>query len=255
MRVLAMLLLTVSPALAAVKTRTIEYDVAGTKCKGLLAWDDAKTGKQPGVVVFHEWWGLNDYAKKRAEMLAKEGYVAFCADMFGNGKIADHPDDAKKFAGEVRASAATWLARAEAAHKTLVAQPEVDAAKVGAIGYCFGGTTALTLALSGADVKATAVFHAGLPVITPEQAKKVKGKLLICHGAADEFIPMDACTKFLKAFDDANNKCYEFIAYPGATHSFTVEGVEKKMKDLKYDAEADRKSWTSMLKLFKENLK
>lgn len=248
-------ILAASTGRGAVQTKTIEYDAAGVKCKGVLMWDDTVKEKRPGVLVIHEWWGLNDYAKKRTEMLAKEGYVAFAADLYGDGMIAQHPEDAKKFMMAVRENEKTWLARAEAAYKALEAQPQVDASKIGAIGYCFGGTTALILAMSGADVKCTVTFHAGMPSASAEQAKKVSGKVVICHGAADDFVTMDSVKGYLKAFDDAGNKNYELKTYAGATHSFTVEGIEKKMPMLKYDAEGDKQSWEAMLKVFKETLK
>ncbi|CAN5354331.1 dienelactone hydrolase family protein [soil metagenome] len=254
MRTLGLLMLTAMTTQAAVKSKVIEYDAGGTKSKGVLFWDDSVKGKLPGVIVFHEWWGLNDYAKKRAEMLAKEGYVAFCADMYGDGKTTDHPDDAGKFAGEVRKNADVWLKRAQAALAEIKKQPQVDDGKISAIGYCFGGTTAMQLFFNGADLKSVIVFHAGLPTITDEQAKKATGKLLICHGAADTFIPETVVKPFKEKLDKAGTK-YEFVAYPGATHSFTVEGVEKKMPVLKYDADADKKSWESMLKLLKETSK
>lgn len=254
MRTIMGLLMTATLAQAEVKSKTIDYDTGGAKCKGLLVWDDAAKEKRPGVLVFHEWWGLNDYAKKRAEMLAKEGYVTFCADLYGDGKTTEHPEDAKKFMTGLSENQERWLGRAEAALKAFAAQPEVDATKVAAIGYCFGGATALVLGMSGADLKAVAMFHAGFPPVSPERAKALKARLLVCHGGADAFIPEDKVTAFRKVLDEAKAN-YEFITYPGVTHSFTVEGVEKKMPMLKYDADADKKSWESMLKLFKETLK
>jgi dienelactone hydrolase len=170
--------------------------------------------------------------------------------MYGDGKTTEHPADAGKFAGEVRKNADTWLGRAKAAMTTLQAQPNVDKANISAIGYCFGGTTAMELLFSGADVKSVVVFHAGLPAMTDAKAKMAKGKLLVCHGAADSFIPDDKVKEFRQVLDKAGSK-YDFISYPGATHSFTVEGVEKKMPMLKYDADADKKSWESMLKWLK----
>lgn len=246
-------LLSAAAAQAAVKTKVIEYDSAGTKAKGFLAYDDAATGKKPGVVVFHEWWGLDGYAKMRAEKLAELGYVAFCADLYGDGKTTEHPEEAGKFAGEVRKNQEQWLARGKAAVAELKKQPQVDGDKVAAIGYCFGGTTALVLAFAGEDLKAVAAFHAMPPGVTESQAKASKAKILVCHGGADTFIPETAVNKFKETLDKAGTK-YEFISYPGVTHSFTVKGVEKKMPVLKYDEDADKKSWESMKALFKETL-
>ena len=147
---------------AAVITKTVEYEFDGVKLKGFVAYDDAATEKRPGVLVVHEWWGLNDYAKERCKKLADLGYVAFAPDMYGEGKTVNHPDDARKMSGMVRENAKVWRGRAEAGLKQLKAQPHVDADKLAAIGYCFGGSTALQLAYSGADLKAVATFHAAL---------------------------------------------------------------------------------------------
>jgi len=238
---------------AAVKTKVVEYEYDGTKLVGFLAYDDAAPGKQPGVVVFHEWWGLNDYAKKRAEMLAERGYVAFCADLYGDGKVTEHPMEAGKFAGAVRANIKTWLGRGEAAVKTLRAQPQVDPTKVAAIGYCFGGSTALQLALAGDDLAAVAAFHAGLPPVTEEKAKHVKAKILLCQGGSDANIPEEANKKFADTLKASGAKI-DLEIFPGATHSFTVPGIEKKVPMFKYDEAADKKSWEQMLALFKDTL-
>src|SRR5262249_51257761 len=141
---------------AAVQTKVIEYEADGAKLKGFLAYDDAATGKRPGVLVFPEWWGLNDYAKNRAKQLAELGYVASAVDLYGDGKVSDiaHPEDAQKMAMALRSNLKTWRGRADAALKQLTSQSNVDTAKIGAIGYCLGGSTALQLAYSGADLKA-----------------------------------------------------------------------------------------------------
>ena len=247
---LAAVLMLTSLASAAVKTEVVEYEFEGTKMKGLLAYDDAKTGKRPGVMVVHEWWGLNDYAKKRAEMLAEMGYVAFAADMYGNGQMTEHPADASKMAGEVRKNVKTWLGRGNAGLDVLKKNDKVDSNQLAVIGYCFGGSTALQVALSGGDVKAVVSFHGAWPVPTAEQAKSAKARILVCHGADDAFIPAATIEKFRKALDDAGVK-YQFEAYPGAVHSFTVKDIEKKGVDgLKYNEAADKKSWEQMKKLF-----
>ena len=141
-------------AQAAVVTKTVEYEHDGTKLKGFLAYDDASKEKRPGVLVVHEWWGLDEYAKNRCKQLAELGYVAFAPDMYGGGKVVDHPDDARKMAGMVRQNVKTWRGRAEAGLNQLKSQPNVDAGKLAAIGYCFGGSTALQLAAAGAAAAA-----------------------------------------------------------------------------------------------------
>jgi dienelactone hydrolase len=241
---------------AAVQTKAIDYEHDGVKLKGFLAYDDAAKDKQPGVLVFPEWWGLNDYAKSRAKQLAEMGYFAFAADLYGEGKVIDvaHPEDAKKMAEALRMNVATWRGRATAALKLLTSQPNVDAGKVGAIGYCLGGSTALQLAFSGADIKAVSTFHAALPAPTAEEAKAVKARILINHGAADAFIPEKAVTAFKSALDAGGVK-YTFQSFPGVVHSFTVPDADKANNPgMKYDKAADEKSWQAMKDLFKETL-
>lgn len=243
-------------ATAAVVTKTIEYEFDGTKLKGFLAYDDAVKEKRPGVVVFPEWWGLNDYAKSRAKQLAELGYVAFAADLYGDGKVIDtaHPEDAGKMAASLRMNQKTWRGRADAALKQLTGQPNVDASKVAAIGYCLGGSTALQLAYSGADLKAVATFHAALPTPTAADAKAIKAKILVCHGAADKFIPEKAISDFKAGLKTAEVPL-DFVAYDGVVHSFTAPEADKVGNPgMKYDKKADEDSWKRMKDLFKETL-
>lgn len=240
---------------AAVQTKVVKYNHGSQECVGFLAWDDAQDSKRPGVLVVHEWWGLNDYAKDRAKKLAELGYVAFCADMYGDGKVVDHPNDAGTMAKKVRDNVDDWRKRAQDALKTLAAQPQVDGSKLAAIGYCFGGSTCLQLAYTGADLKAVATFHAALPAPSAEEAKKIHPEILVCHGADDKFIPDDAIKAFRSKLDDAKVD-YEFIAYPGAVHSFTVPDAGKhNVPGLQYQKAADEDSWKKMQELFKKTLK
>jgi dienelactone hydrolase len=253
---IALAIVTLSAGLspAAVVTKTIDYVYDGTKLKGFLAYDDATNEKRPGVLVVHEWWGLNDYAKERCKKLAELGYVAFAVDMYGDGMTTTHPEDAGKMATAVRTNLKTWRGRAEAGLKQLTSQPNVDASKIAAIGYCFGGSTALELAYSGADLKAVATFHSALPTPTPEEAKAIKAKLLICNGADDTFVPEKSILDFKSALDKTGVK-YTFENFPGAVHSFTVASADKEgLKGMKYDKSADEKSWQMMRELFKETL-
>jgi dienelactone hydrolase len=211
-------------------------------------------GPRPGVLVVHEWWGLNDYARGRAEQLAKLGYIAFAADMYGEGKTAAHPKEAGEMASKVRANVQDWRKRAAEALEVLKSQPQCDPTKLAAIGYCFGGSTALQLAYSGADLKAVATFHAALPAPTEAEAKRIKATLLICNGADDSFIPAAAIKAFREALDKANVK-YEFVSYPGARHSFTVADADKHGNPgMKYDKAADEDSWKRMLALLADKL-
>jgi dienelactone hydrolase len=239
-------------ARAAVKTRNVTYDYEGTTLKGFLAWDDATEGKRPGVLVVHEWWGLNAYARSRARQLAKLGYVAFACDMYGEGKTTEHPKEAGAMAGEVRKNLKTWQGRALAGLKILQDNEHVDARRLAAIGYCFGGSTALELAYRGADLKAVVTFHAALPVADAEQAKAIKAKIMVCHGAADKFIPEATAQKFRAALEDAKVD-YQMIYFGGAVHSFSVPGADKhNIPGIAYNAEADHRSWRYMRDLFHE---
>jgi dienelactone hydrolase len=233
-----------------VQSKTIKYKHGDLECRGYLAWDDAVSGPRPGILVVHEWWGLDDYARSRADQLAKLGYIAFAADMYGEGKVAAHPEDAGKMANQVRANVEDWRKRAAEALEVLKSQPQCDKSKLGVIGYCFGGSTALQLAYSGADVQAVATFHAALPAAKPAEAKAIKAEILVCHGAADSFIPPAAIKAFRDALDNAGAK-YEFVAYAGAVHSFTVPGADKHNNPgMKYDKAADEDSWKKMQALF-----
>ncbi len=243
---LAMALMLASfPAWGALKSQTVDYNYEGKVLKGYLVYDDAISGKRPGVLVFHEWWGLNDYAKSRANQLAQAGYVAFAADMFGEGKVAAHPEDAKAMVGEVTSQLPLWVGRAQAALKTLQAQSMVDPQHIAAIGYCFGGATVLKLAYEGAPLKLAATFHGSLSA--PEHPENIKAKLIFFHGGKDAFTSADTIAQ-MKAKLDKAKVSYEWIVFPEAMHGFTVPGSEKMgIQGVAYNAEADRKSWAQLL--------
>lgn len=248
-------LLTTAAAQAAVKNRTVTYDHAGTSMTGYLAWDDAIKGPRPAVIVVHDFWGLNAYAKRRADQLAAMGYTAFAADLYGGGRVGKHPDDAKAMMSEVRANVATWRGRANAALETLRKQPEADPARVAAIGYCFGGATVLHMLYGGADLKAIVSFHGALPV--PESTKDISKNagILILHGADDPHVTPENVQQLKKALDSGKIP-YTFIAYPGAVHGFTVkEAGDDPSKGAAYNAEADRKSWDEMTRFFAKHLR
>ncbi|MCS7046791.1 MAG: dienelactone hydrolase family protein [Gemmataceae bacterium] len=241
-----------TPAWAEVKTETVSYQVGAQTCKGVLAWDDAIAGKRPGILVVHEWWGLDDYAKKRAEQLAKMGYVAFAADMYGDGKTTEHPKEAAALAGTVRKNQQEWLARAQAGLKVLRDHPKVDGDKLAAIGYCFGGSTSLLLAHHNAGIRAAVSFHGALLVPDTSADRPITAKILICHGAADTFIPEKTIQEVRDAYAQLGVD-YQMIYYGGAQHSFTVPDADKKgVKGLRYDPAADRRSWAAMTALFAE---
>ncbi len=240
------------PLEAAVKTEIVSYKVGNKTFKSFLAWDDAVKGKRPGVLVFPEWWGVNEYAHKRAEQLAGMGYVALAADMYGDGKTTEHPEEAGAMAGAVRKDIKEWEARAQAALKVLRDNPNVESKKVAAIGYCFGGSTALQLAYTGADISAAVSFHGALIIPDDQQVKAIKAKILICHGAADSFIPEETALQVRNALEKGKVD-YEMQYYGGAQHSFTNPDADKKgMQGIAYNAKADHRSWAAMTRLFQE---
>jgi dienelactone hydrolase len=250
----ALALLVASAAEAAVKTETVEYKAGDTVLKGYLAYDDAVQGKRPGVLVVHEWWGFNDYARMRARMLAELGYTALALDMYGDGKQAHHPDDAGKFASEVRKNLTLAKARFEAALQLLKTQPTVDPASIAAIGYCFGGAIVLEMARQGEPLKGVVSFHGQLNTDQPARPGAVKARVLVLAGAADPFVPTTQVEAFKKEMDAAQVD-YKLIAFPGAKHAFTVKEADENAKKfdlpaLAYNAEADQKSWLEMQGFF-----
>ncbi|RLS55470.1 MAG: dienelactone hydrolase family protein [Planctomycetota bacterium] len=240
---------------AAVQSKTITYRDGNVECRGFLAWNDAITGPRPGVLLVHEWWGLNDYAQERARQLAAEGYLAFACDMYGEGKQAKHPEEAGTMAAQVRENVDGWVQRGKAGLAVLTSQPDCDKERLAAIGYCFGGSTALQLAFHGADLDAVVSFHGALPVPTAEQAQGVASRhttLLICHGSRDGFIPEETCQKVRTALDQAGAD-FEMAYYGNARHSFTVKSADSHgIEGLRYNAAADDRSWKRMLALFRE---
>ena len=239
-------------------TREVTYSSNGTALKGFLAYDSTKTGKMPGIIVVHEWWGMNQYAQHRAKMLAKLGYVAFAIDMYGGGKTTDHPDDAGAFAMAVMQKMDTARARFDAGVQLLKEQPQTDTSKIAAIGYCFGGGIALRMALEGANLKGVVSFHGDLPTDKVNSPSDVKAKILACNGADDPFNPKDKVVAFEKAMNDAGVN-YKLINYPGAVHSFTnpaADSVGKKFNiPLAYNKAADEQSWAAMQAFFNEIFK
>jgi dienelactone hydrolase len=231
---------------AAVLEQAVPYEYNGTSYTGYIYFDDALKGKQPGVLVIHEWWGLNDYAKGRAKELASMGYVAFAMDMYGDNKVTNHPAQAKEWMKQTTANVDEWQKRANLGLKLLRENQRVQDSKVAAVGYCFGGATVMQLAYSGADVTGVVSFHGSLPPANAEQAKAIKGKVLVEHGNDDAFIPAERVVKFKAALNDAGVD-YTFHGYDGVRHAFTnPDAGSYGIENLKYDADADSKSWSSM---------
>ena len=243
---------------SSIVAKEVTYSSEGTPLKGFLVYDQNKEGRRPGIIVVHEWWGMNQYARHRAEMLAKLGFIALAIDMYGNGKIARHPDNAGKFATEIMDHMDTARARFDAGLKLLKEQPQTDTSNIAAIGYCFGGGIVLRMALEGANLKGVVSFHGDLPTESVKNPEQVKAKILVCNGADDPFNPV----KKVDAFKDAMDKAgidYKLINYPGAEHSFTnpaADSLGKKFNlPLAYNKQADEKSWEAMQNFFKKIFK
>lgn len=240
------------PASALLITRPVAYEHNGVKLEGYLAYDDARVGhgKIPGVLVIHEWWGLNDFARGRAEQLARLGYVAFALDMYGVGKTTTWAKQAGEYAGPFYGKP-LMAQRAQAGLDQLLATGLVDPSRVAAIGYCFGGSTALALAFSGAPLAGVVSFHGGLFPAPPDAAAKTKAKFLICQGAADPLVPAPEVADFARSMD-AGKFDYQLISYAGAVHAFTNPGADAMAEanglqgKIGYNAVADRRSWAHM---------
>lgn len=239
-------------ASAAVQSRPVEYSHGGTVCKGELFYDAALPGRRPAVMVVHEFWGINDYVRQRARMLAELGYVAFAADMYGNAMMTTHAPDARAWSQQISANIGNWRARALKALEILRAQPETDPSRVAAIGYCFGGSTVMHMAYAGADLAGVASFHGSLPPAEGVAKGAVKAKILAAHGAADAMIPAEKVQAFQKSLEDAG-AVWEFVSYGGARHSFTNPDADKAgMANAVYDPRADQRSWQMLLTFLKE---
>ncbi|MBO3697560.1 dienelactone hydrolase family protein [Roseivirga sp. E12] len=235
----------------------VSYSTDSTNLEGYLVLDENQSGKRPGILVVHEWWGHTPYMRKRAEMLAELGYVAIAVDMYGDGKVAEHPGDAQKFMRQTFSNMDEAKARFEKAIEVLQNHPDVDPDKIGAIGYCFGGSVILSMANAGYDLDAVAAFHAGVQLpIAPSDA--LTARVLVANGADDPFVPLRTVEAY-KAAMDAVNANYEYVSYEGAVHGFTnpdadTLGVQFNMP-LKYQKEADEDSWAKMTSLFQEVFK
>jgi dienelactone hydrolase len=234
--------------------KEVTYSSDSTTLKGFLIFDNNVKGKRPGILLVHEWWGLNDYARSRARMLAELGYTVLALDMFGDGKTATHPEDAQKFASAIFSNLKVGEERFMAAYNLLKEQETVDPNNMAAIGYCFGGGIALHMASIGTDLKAVASFHGSLGAVVPPKEGVIKAFLLVCNGANDPFTTKEQIATFKNEMDSAKVQ-YEFINYEGAVHSFTNPGADSLGKKfnmpMAYNEKADKDSWQQMQKVFK----
>jgi dienelactone hydrolase len=247
----ALVLACVGGTLGAVRTETVEYKQGDTTLEGHLAFDDSVKGARPAVLIVHQWKGLSDYEKKRAEMLAKLGYVAFAVDIYGKGVRPQDPGEAGATAGKYKKDRELLRARVNSGLETLRKQKNVDTKRIAAIGYCFGGTTVIELARSGADIAGVVSFHGALDSPKPEDGKNIKTRVLALHGADDPFVPAQDVAAFCAEMRDAKVD-WELVQYGGAVHSFTDWGADGSMKGAQYNERADKRSWEDMKQFFGE---
>ncbi len=237
---------------AALHQQTISYRQGDEVLKGYLAYDRAIKGPRPAVLVVHEWWGLNDYIRRRVNQLAELGYIAFAADIYGNGFVAKDPQEAGKYAAKYRENRPLLRDRAIAGLNALMEQPLADKRRVAAIGYCFGGTAVLELARAGAPISGVVSFHGGLDTPAPDDAKNIRGKVLALHGADDTFVPPAQVAAFQEEMRKAKVD-WQMVLYGGAVHSFTnPDSGSDPSKGVAYNEKADRRSWEHMKIFFAE---
>jgi dienelactone hydrolase len=239
---------------AAIQSKTIDYQQGDTTLEGVLVWDDAVSGPRPGVLVVHQWLGLTDYEKHRAEMLAGLGYVAFCADVYGKGVRPKTVAEAGVEASKYKADRKLLRARVNAGLEQLKKSELLDPKRVAAIGYCFGGTAVLELARSGAELNGVVSFHGGLDSPTPADGKNIRCPILACHGADDPFEKPEDLTAFENEMRDAKVD-WRLIKYGGAVHSFTQPDPGFSNPGAKYNEKADKRSWEDMKMFFAEIFK
>lgn len=236
---------------AAIKTEVIEYQDGDTVLEGFVAYDDAQSGPRPGVLVIHDWTGVQDYTKRRATMLAELGYVAFAADIYGQGVRPTDPTECAKEAGKYKGDLPLLRRRVTLGFDQLLKRKEVIAQKTAAVGFCFGGTTVLELARSGSPLAGVVSFHGSLGTTLPAAEGAVKAKVLVCHGADDPYVKPAEQAAFKEEMAKAKVKM-KFISYPDAVHSFTKkEAGDDKSKGNAYNEAADKKSWDDMKAFFK----
>lgn len=239
-------------AQAAIETQPLEYQQGDVRLIGYLAIPKEAAGPRPGILVVHEWKGLNDYAKHRAEQLAELGYVALAADIYGEGKIAADTKEAAELSGLYKKDRALLRARTAAALAALKAQPQVNKTQIAAIGYCFGGTAVLELARDGAELKGVVSFHGGLDTPTPTDPKRIRTKVLALHGADDPYVPPEQVATFEQEMRTGGVD-WQLISYGGAVHGFTnPDNGNDNSKGAAYNAAADARSWTAMQQFFAE---
>jgi dienelactone hydrolase len=245
-------LIVAKPATAAIKVDKVEYTHSGVVFEAYLAYDDAATGKHPGILVVHDWMGVSDNTKMHAEDLAKLGYIALTADIYGKGVRPANAQEAQVEATKYYKDRSLFRERARIALDFLASQKNVDTAHLAVIGYCFGGAGALELARSGAPLKGVVTFHGSLATPTPGDAKNIKAKVLVLHGADDPYVKQEDVTAFMNEMRNAGVD-WQLVQYSGAVHAFTDKRAgNDNSKGAAYNAAADRRSWLAMKNFFQE---
>lgn len=251
---LAATALVAATAQAKIVSKEIDYPYEGRTMKGFLAYDDAQKAARPGVLVVHEWWGLDDYIRDRTRQVADLGYVAFAPDMYGDGKTTRDPNEAGDWSGAVRSAPGQLAGRARAGLDVLLKQPQVDKTHVGAMGFCFGGSTVLALAYSGADLRGVVTFHGSLFPPDEAQRTQIKAPIAILHGEKDPFVKPETIAQVKEALD-AGKVDWFMVTYAGAVHAFTNPDADSfHIPGIGYNEKAATRSWDEMKRFFKVQL-
>lgn len=245
--------LTAASAVAELRTETIEYPVGDQTFTGYLAWDDEDEGKRPGILVVHEWWGHNDFAREQAEKLAAAGYTALALDMYGSGKVADHPEDAKTFMTEATRNMEQMRARFLAARDVLQRHPSVDPDRIAAQGYCFGGAVVLNMARLGVDLKGVVSYHGALASPLRAEPGKVTAQIQVYTGGADPMVPSEQVADLVREMQDAGVDL-SVTVFPGVLHSFTNPAADRIAREFNmpvgYNEEAAQRAWEGTLRFY-----
>ncbi|AOY89705.1 dienelactone hydrolase [Marinobacter salinus] len=247
--------LAIAQVQAEMRTETIEYKIGDQDYTGYMAWDDEREGKRPGVLVVHEWWGHNEFARDQAEKLAAAGYTAFALDMYGSGKVADHPDTAQKFMQEATKNIDQVKARFMKAMELLQNHKTVDDSHIAAQGYCFGGAVVLNMARLGVELDGVVSYHGALGSPLTAEPGKVRARIQVYTGGADKMVPSDQVADLVKEMQDAQVDL-TLVTFPGVMHSFTNPGADRFAAEygmpVAYNEEAANRAWQGTLRFYEE---